>query len=235
MPWSNPQKIHIFAPRTENPYQGDNWCEEVLGRVVLPLCRNFEEVLHWFFVGRYGKFNQPVPDERYMLPGTNISEFVAFRVSVQRPALHEFQERALELVNSEKCFADGWHPLNLTGDFPIERYCRPGAKPEMYERRIRLIVNLLDATSKLVLDSLDWDESRGWHIERNDNEDENPNGSMFESVHHLFCNTTDVPLDTLVLQNRQEEVVVTLQTYWSIRSLLKPKDWEQVAKVPMRY
>jgi len=231
--WSNPQKIHIYAPRAEEPYLGDNWSDEVLGRIVLPLYRDFEEYLIWFWIGRYSLLNQPVPDNRYKRPGTEISDFIAFRISMSETVLQGFQETALRLIDREKCFTDGWQPLNLTIDFPIDRYCPPNTMPEIYKRRIMFIVRFLDATSRLVLESLAQNALNGWGVELNENKAENPNGSILESVHHLFFNTTNVPLDVFEFRHKRDPLRA-LVSYWAIFDL-DPNSWEFIAKATLSF
>lgn len=50
----------------------------------------------------------------------------------------------------------------------------------------------MDATLHLMLDALIEDDQGQWQLETNTNA-QNPHGSLFESIHHLFCNTTNVP------------------------------------------
>jgi hypothetical protein len=52
----------------------------------------------------------------------------------------------------------------------------------------------------LVIDALVGPDPQGrYEIEVNDNQ-QNPLRSSFESVHHLFCNITDVPLRVIISQ-----------------------------------
>ena len=59
----------------------------------------------------------------------------------------------------------------------------------------------LTATSRLFIDALQGPDDQGYfRLEHNTEQNNNPHGSTFESIHHLFCNITDPPLHVLVAE-----------------------------------
>lgn len=49
-----------------------------------------------------------------------------------------------------------------------------------------------------MLDAIQKDAQGRWQLEQNEDKKENPEGSFFQSVHHLFCNATNVPTNATV-------------------------------------
>jgi hypothetical protein len=69
--------------------------------------------------------------------------------------------------------------------------------------RAQKVAYFMDATVRLMLDMLVQTESGIWRFEHNTHE-QNPYGSAFESLHHLFCNATNVPtIVSIDLRNNQ--------------------------------
>jgi hypothetical protein len=63
------------------------------------------------------------------------------------------------------------------------------------------MAEFLCATSQLLIDTLNGPDAVGrYKQEVNDETTQNPNQNTFESIHHLFCNITNVPTDVLVLE-----------------------------------
>lgn len=55
------------------------------------------------------------------------------------------------------------------------------------------------SVSALVIDALVGpDPENRYSLEHNDDLQQNPNGSSFESLHHLFCNISQVPVSILI-------------------------------------
>ena len=63
------------------------------------------------------------------------------------------------------------------------------------------MAEFLCATSRFVIDALDGPDAAGrFTQETNIETGHNPNRNTFESVHHLFCNITNVPTDVMLLE-----------------------------------
>ena len=87
------------------------------------------------------------------------------------------------------------------------------------------IVDYLHSISKLIVDCIEvLHTTEGFALEKSTSM-ENPNGSIFESLHHLLCNMTSVPLTVLVSET-------AIGTYWSPPPNNSGGD---VSAVPVRY
>lgn len=64
--------------------------------------------------------------------------------------------------------------------------------------RARLVTELYHSISKLVIDALVPDANGRYRLETNDDTRQNPHRSTFETLHHVFCNITEVPTCVLV-------------------------------------
>jgi hypothetical protein len=62
-----------------------------------------------------------------------------------------------------------------------------------------------------MLDSLVLNDENTWHQEPNSFTQQNPNGSFFESVRHLFSNATNVPTTVML---RKQDNHLHVRTFW---------------------
>lgn len=228
MPWRDAQALHIYVP-TEEPY-GSNWVEQVLGEVIRPIFEQHKKGIRWLWVGRYmGPYNEEKPPPPYddgspPPPGGYIPEryrsdgnyrFVLFRISARRKYKQTLLGQTLHWAKGADCWAypPGWKEYDVVQNLGIheDRFIQAGADPKKRANRAKLIAYFMDATAKLRLDSLVQDAQGRWSIEGNSNHEENPNGSFFESVHHLFCNATRAPT-TVLLSAKSNQL--TLGTFW---------------------
>jgi hypothetical protein len=83
--------------------------------------------------------------------------------------------------------------LTLLGDLGHDRFLARDRKDKKPEDRALLVLRYLHAVAELVCDNLKKGDDGYWTLEQSMNR-ENPNGSNFESLHHLLCNMTQVPL-----------------------------------------
>jgi hypothetical protein len=123
---------------------------------------------------------------------TNYGNHARFRVYTDqydrlRPTL-EARRDALGLVDrgEEK-------DLTLVGDLGHDRFLARSRTDKQPEDRALLVLRYLHAIAELVCDNLQQTDEGYWTIEQSMNQ-ENPNGSNFESLHHLLCNSAKVPL-----------------------------------------
>jgi hypothetical protein len=212
---NNPQALHIYVP-LEQPY-GDNWVEQVLGEVVRPVYEQFKGEIEWMWITRYsGSYDHNTPPpygdalpDRYRSNG--YYRFVLFRANVSSTTNAAFQRQVIEHAEQAVCFVEpGWVDYDIVKDLGSDRFIRADADQEERATRADLIAQFINATVKVMLDMLAVDESGRWMWEPSVHE-QNPNGSVFESVHHLFCNATNVPTTVLLgLHNHQLQV----ETFW---------------------
>jgi hypothetical protein len=89
-------------------------------------------------------------------------------------------------------------------------------------------------TSKLVLDALVGPDEHGrFRIETSDDLVQNPRGSTFQSLLHLFCNITSAPTDVYILLKPSMNLI----NYGTFiyHPPEPPGGWEQVLQIPIRF
>src|SRR5262249_35705327 len=152
---------------------------------------------------------------------TYYGDHVKFRVYTDKydslkPELDKFAHQSgLTLRDAEK-------DLTLVGDLGHSRFLDVSRQDKTGEERAQLVLLLLHAIAELVIDELVPQGGGYWALEQNSHE-ENPNGSSFESLHHLFCIMTKVPLSILVLN---ESDPALYGTYWQPRKGEQDRVWQ---------
>jgi hypothetical protein len=212
------QALRIFAP-PEQPYGNENWVEQILGSIIRPIHDEFETHIHWMWVNRYTASVEILDSQiKTLIPDhflrDNWYRYVLFRLSIENPIQDTLHKRVMEHVQSTRCFASPWEDYDIVSHLGSNRYIETNAPEKHRVKRAQLIASFMDATLKLMLDTLVFREGQ-WRFEHNADSQQNPYGSIFESVHHLFCNATEVPVDVLVStdrQNQENRLIVT--TRW---------------------
>jgi len=211
MAWQDARALHVFVPADQHHA---NWVEQILGTVVRPLDDDFGDSIRWLWVTRYaepievarrddvGKYTKNHP-----IPNTHVTEeqtvryitFRVFRLSAEQEVKQEIEKKAVELAQDAGYWVVPWVDFDVTSDKQLgsDRFIHKEADSEKRAARARLVVSFVDATIRLMLHSL-VEEDGQWKLERNTH-GENPDGSFFQSIHHLFCNATNVPLSVQVL------------------------------------
>ncbi|OGO06397.1 MAG: hypothetical protein A2Y73_04495 [Chloroflexi bacterium RBG_13_56_8] len=238
MTWSNVQAIPIFAPCSE-PY-GDNWVEQILGTTLKPLHQQFTDSVRWLWATRYsGLYSNENPPVGCALPEEYQSDgryrYIMVRASAEEAFQKKLQYRSIELASEAGCYTDprGWVDYDVVADLGSNRYIREEATPEQRVQRAKLVAYFIDATVKLMLDMLAQDEKGRWRFELSTHE-QNPKGSVFESVHHLFCNATCAPTTVLVSHKDNQLGIGTYwMEYWSTIAVEPDKDWR--LEFPLKY
>ena len=106
----------------------------------------------------------------------------------------------------------GEHHLTLVGDLGHARWLasnRTDKKPE--ERAIR-ILQYLHSVCRLYIDYLVKRPDGYWELEATTDHVQNPEGVSFESLHHLFCNLTQVPTPVFECEMQGQHGIETLVT-----------------------
>jgi hypothetical protein len=120
------------------------------------------------------------------------------RYSLRPDDRDAFEHRAGGLIASAGCATSDFRDYDLLGDLGGNRFVGDDRTSDRRERRAQLIVAYLQAVSELVLDAIRGPDTDGrYRVEVNDDE-QNPHQSSFESMHHLFCNMTEVPTSALI-------------------------------------
>lgn len=216
MSWNDAQALHIFVPPRE-PFN-ENWVEQILGDVVKPIIAEYDDAISWIWVTRYAdQYAADNPPVGVLIPQEFHSDgrfrFVVLRLHVDPDFREAVQARTIALLQNTGCFSDprGWIQYDPIGDVGGDRFIRNDAEQSERAERARLIISFVDITIRLMLHSLSKDESNRWVIEPNMIPEQNPKGSMFESVRHLFFNATGVPTTVLLAG---EWTSLQVGTYW---------------------
>lgn len=197
-----------------------DWAETLLGRVFAPLISEFETSLEWFWFSRYGAVTSDSGDcditqigEDYKQPlqpgGEGFHRSLRFRFSVADRRQEEFERRGRELIDAHGYSISDFRPYDHVADTGTDRFLGTESRvPGRSERRANLIINYLTSISKLILDALVGPDGQGrYQLESNDDHLQNPRGSTFQSLLHLFCNMTNCPTDVYVFQNTQQRLL----------------------------
>jgi hypothetical protein len=204
------RQTRIFV-RSEEP-QSD-WAETLVGRVFRPLTEEFENSLEWFWFSRYGSEASEsgdcdislIPDDykRPLQPeGGGFHRSMRFRFNVaDQSGCAVFEQRALSLISEGGYRVSDFRAYDFVSDTGNNRFLGvENRQPGRAQQRAALTTKFYWVTSKLVIDALVGpDDSGRFRLETNDDAGNNPRGSTFQSLLHLFCNITNVPTDVRVL------------------------------------
>lgn len=215
MPWRDAYALNIFVP--PNAPFGDNWVEQILGSVIKPVVEQYEDQLRWIWMTRYsGPYAEPDFARGHRLPEEYRSDswyrFIVFRASVDDSSREELHNQTIQFAGKAGCFTkpSGWEPYDVVEDLGRDRFVRQNASPDERSTRALLVVRFVDAYVRLMLDALNENEEGVWDLEPNGDREQNPHGSFFESVHHLFWNSTRVPTSVLLAPRSNGLLVRTL-------------------------
>jgi hypothetical protein len=204
-PKTNYRQTRIFTPQTA-PFDSEFWAETVLGNIIEPAVTDADG-LDWFWFSRYkcppgvdsGDCDITKIPPNFQRPDGNFHS-LRFRYSIQIDHQEAFESKIQNLLNARSCHISDFRNYDFLDDLGGERHTGGERTPERQQRRADLVAQFYNATADLVMDALVGPDEEGrFSIEKNDNS-QNPLGSSFESLHHLFCNITNVPLRVLVSQ-----------------------------------
>lgn len=229
-----------------HPREGTNWYENVLGRVIKPLVASQGRRLLWFWFEPYGYTTisdtdgciiQDVP--AHCRTSDNMLFSIKLRFTCPVHQLSRFRDSAKEVLEMNRCFVTNWprYTENLAGS----RFMGGDSRSDR-TRRTALVKQYLNAVSGLVLDSLVGPDAHGQYwvettrslaVGAQGNE-ENPHHNFFESLHHLFCATTRVPLSCYVRTDGQPGF--ELITAWQKpQRIYLPAPGAAYHEIPLKY
>lgn len=197
--------IHLQFPANA-PYDQENWFETFVGRFVKPLLRTGLVQQYWFT--RYG--NAHVREIRLRL---TTYDFATLWPIVQR----QIQ------ANGFTDFADEVG-ATLENNLGGGRFLSPDAPNQSADHRGQLMLNFLDAAAALFVESLIGPDGEGRFRQEKSTDVNNPHGSIFETAHHLFCNTTGVVTEVEIFRIGNNDLVLESPLYASqIKAQLQAK------------
>jgi len=211
---SNARETRIFMPFGES-FSGDAWAEQILGDVIAPFVSRYGDQLEWFWFSRYfcpremdsGSCDvSNLPAE--CLDKNNWHRSLRFRFEIKSDANQAEIEGAFkETVQTARCVITDIRDYPAVGDLASTRFASDGFSDDRKMQRAKCITNLYNAISLVVLDCLVRNEHGRYTIE-NCPHPFNYAGTIFESVHHLFCNMTGVKTVVSIFEKDGDRIAV---------------------------
>jgi hypothetical protein len=218
-------EIRIFVRGDEAQ---PDWAETLIGRVIRPLTNEFKNRLVWFWFSRYETSHRDLePCDFDAIPVEYARPFyrsLRFRLNVPDEFQQGFTQTAERLFNRHRYWISSFREYRAVEDTGRDRFLGVENRlPGRAEQRSLLINNLYFAISQLVIDALVGpDEQDRYRLEHND-APENPRGSTFQSILHLFCNITNVPTEVKIFVKDGEVSCATFR-----EPATPPGGWDQV-------
>jgi hypothetical protein len=193
------RQTRIYAPKVV-PYDTPTWAETMMARVIRPMVQL--QGMNWFWLTRYASETPEFADsDGSSVPAGffdgQMCRSLRFRFDVDDDQRERFETRATTIINTEQCWIADWRPY---GDDELcsDRFLGEDRSAIRKNERRAIVRNYLESVSRLALHALvPADETGRFRFETSDHP-ENPHGSAFFSLHHLFCNPTEVLLIVLV-------------------------------------
>lgn len=211
------RQTRIFVPNTEPE---EDWAETLLGRVLRPLTEEFASELEWFWFSRYGSpINDSAdcdivsispqfkrPDAADGAPG---HRSLRFRYAVADDHRLAFEGRAHQLIAAHGYAVSDFRDYDWISDTAGDRFLGvENRHAGRRQQRACRVTQFYMATSRLVFDTLVGpDENLRFRCELNDDAAQNPTGSSFQSLHHIFCNITKVPTEVYVFAKDGQNMI----------------------------
>lgn len=204
------RQTRVFAHSAEAE---DDWAETLIGRLIRPLTSEFAERLDWFWFSRYGSPAdesgdcdiQRIPAEyKQMMSSDGVASHrsLRFRYAIADDWQAPFEQRALQLVTKHNYCVSDFRSYDFVGDTGSDRFLGTENRlPGRAQQRARLVTQFYMGISQLVIDALVGpDQENRYRIETNDELIQNPAGSTFQSLLHVFCNISKAPTDVYVFR-----------------------------------
>jgi hypothetical protein len=204
------RQTRIFVPPNP-PFDDASWAETLVGSVINPLVGQ-PGILDRFWFSRYTAPRNDsgdcdiglIPegfgiDNNYRSIGTHgLFRSLRFRYEMEDGALALFEQAAQEAIADSRCGISDFRDYPFLQDLGGDRFIGGDRTDLRRQERAHLIYRFLQSTCLVYIHCLVGPDEGGKYMLEICESDENPLGSIFESVHHLFCNITDVPLRILV-------------------------------------
>jgi hypothetical protein len=201
----NYRQTRIFVPPLV-PFDKSFWVETLLGHVVKPLVEK-RGGLEWFWFSRYGAPRSDSGDcDITQIPESfawddGLYRSLRFRYCLSDNSQSSFEADAGGRITIVGCKISDFRDFPHLDDLANRRFLGGDFTEARRQERAELLARFLCATGCLMLHALTGPDAQGsFQLETNQDQHQNPHGNTFESIHHLFCNITDVPLRVLVSQ-----------------------------------
>jgi len=200
------RQTRIFVPPA-SPFDDTQWCETLVGSVIAPLVSQTE----WFWFSRYiaprtdsGDCDiNKVPEEFGVgINDQRLYRSLRFRYQISDDQANSFEIDARGLIYQHGCIISDFRLFTMVEDLGGDRFVGGERSEQRRVERAELMIKYLCDVCQIFIHCLEGPDDIGkFRLEMNDNKQQNPHGSTFESIHHLFCNITSVPLRVLISQH----------------------------------
>lgn len=201
------RQTRIFAPH-EGLFAHPLWAETVIGRIIKPVVTKFQDVLEWYWFTRY---IQPVDGDKddctfAQIPRTFVNtqsgthKSIRFRYAVKDDICETFEEECRQLIGNAGCAISDFRTFPIVADLGGDRHLEEPRTPERREKRAQLVVANYHSIAELILDALIGPDAEG-HFSLPHYKAEAGQETPFHAIHHVFCNTSDIPLYVSAIHN----------------------------------
>ncbi|WP_145274042.1 hypothetical protein [Tautonia plasticadhaerens] len=207
------RQTRIYAS-SNVPYDDQHWAETIMARIIQPLVTN-ESGLRWFWFTRYADVEPEFADSdgtHYPdgFHGDKLCRSIRLRLDIDDDAKESFESRGSELIEREGCWIADWRDYGIQ-ELCSNRFIGEDRAEDRRGERLNIVKDYLGSISRLALHALVPADGEGrFRFEHND-DPLNMYGSPFFSLHHLFCNTTEVLLTVLIANDGSNLVCGTRQ------------------------
>jgi hypothetical protein len=197
------RQTRMYAPTTA-PYDNQLWAETMMARIIKTLVEQNPQPT-WLWFTRYASLQPEFGDSDGNNAPASITQgglckSLRFRYEIPEDDVGAFERQGSDLITSEGCWIADWRDYDMA-ELSSDRFIGEDRLEQRRNERLPLVKQFLESTSRLALHALVPADSDGrFRFEMNDNI-QNPHQSPFFSLHHLFCNTTDVLLTVLFAFN----------------------------------
>lgn len=199
-----PLQTRIFVPWAD-PYTMEQWIETIAGRILQPLIQKHQISYFWFTRYLEGHSGSNVDTDLsaapqgYRHPNQDAYRSLRFRFWIGDQDQKTIDADLKSLVVSADCWISDLRGYDDLNDLANNRFCGEPYSDQRREERRDLMRDFLCSSSKLFFHMLQGPDPKGsYSLERNIDRGQNPEENTFQSIHHLFCNLTDVPLKAYV-------------------------------------
>ncbi len=238
------RQFRVFVRSNESL---EDWAETLIGKVFCPLVDEFSDNLEWFWFSRYASVNGDIDDcdfnqipEDFLLHQQDSKKYhrsMRFRFSIPNDKQVVFEKRAHVIIQNEGYYISDIRDYDHVKDLAQDRFLgNENRRPQNRGQRAILVAYLFCAIARLVIDALVGPDGKGrFRMERNDVHSENPKDSSFQSLHHLFCNITNVPTDVHVHRQKGKSIL-GFGTYRHLPHPSPPGGWDEfIGGFPIKY
>ena len=167
--------------------------------------------------------------------GGGFHRSMRFRFSVAGDREADFEQRGQELIETNGYRISDFQSYDHIADTGNNRFLgTENRQPGRAKQRAILVTHFFMAVSQLLIDALVGPNEQGrYQLESNDDQLQNPRGSTFQSLLHLFCNITSVPTDVYVFHKAGLNLLGYGTFIYPPPS--PPGGWDDMSAYPIRF